>query len=238
MFKVIFFSGLIGLVLAGINLFCFLKIGPFLTRINKNLNGIVSLGPFLLGVISIGFIPRYFESRPDMGMTIDSTNDTIFAVVMDGIWFISFLLGFIFSISRDGNSGERISVRNRTTGFERFLAGIFIFLQLMGPILGVFIFLKIICLVTGNPLDFDAMNATCSLICALSVIPGLTVGLLGFSIPFFLLLIKPFYNRESVTLVANKGRREELDTRFPMNVLYRTTFFWIDLFYPKKSGKN
>ena len=54
------------------------------------------------------------------------------------------------------------------------------------------------------------------------------------SVPLFLLGLKPFYTRESVSRLLVSGRNPNLPegSLVYMNFVYKAGFFWIDLFYP------
>ncbi|HEY5039602.1 MAG TPA: hypothetical protein VIJ93_11065 [bacterium] len=130
--------------------------------------------------------------------------------------------------------------RFKPTRFELGLAIGFYLFQFVGMGIGVVFCFKVVCFLTGNPLVFGGMDKNCFLLCKLSIVPGLIIGITCFTIPLYYLLIKPFFARERVIQFTVAGRNPNLapgQLDF-MNLLYKVCFFWTDVIYPKKSKRS
>ena len=129
--------------------------------------------------------------------------------------------------------------KNQIGDSEKALSGLFIGFVFVGMILGAVAGLMISLFITGNlsnlnlPLDQMKGNHLWHFL----AVPGLVLGVPCFSIPLFLLCLRPFYTKEAVSKFAVKGRREELRTNPLIAMIYRSTFFWIDLFYSGENGQ-
>jgi hypothetical protein len=128
----------------------------------------------------------------------------------------------------------------KPTRLERGLSVAFFLLQFLGIASGMIFCFKLVCLFTGNPLDFDQMDGNCIFLCKLSIIPGMIIGITCFTIPPYYLLIKPFFNRKRVIQFTIAGRNPNLASVWLniMDLLYKICFFWIDVIYPEKTKKR
>ncbi len=129
--------------------------------------------------------------------------------------------------------------KNEIGDSEKAWSLVFVLLIFIGMILGALVGFLIGCFINGIPLN-TLMNTPLNQmkgnhIWFYLVVPGSILGLPFFTIPIFLLFLKPFYTREAVSQFAVKGRREELQNHPLIIMLYKSTFFWIDVFFPEKN---
>ena len=129
--------------------------------------------------------------------------------------------------------------KNEIGDIEKFLSFVFIILIFLGMGLGASAGLLAGIFISGNPIDMHTPlnQMEGNHIWFFLAVPGSICGIPCFSIPLFLLFLKPFYTREAVSQFAVKGRREDMQTNPLIIMLYKSTFFWIDVFYPIKNNE-
>lgn len=61
-----------------------------------------------------------------------------------------------------------------------------------------------------------------------------------FSVPLFLLVLRPFYTRKSISRFLVSGRNPNLPPKAlsNANLAYKVGFFWINLFYPEDKSDD
>jgi hypothetical protein len=123
---------------------------------------------------------------------------------------------------------------NGSTGKEKIIGVLFLVFCVVGMGLGAALSYYILLMIYGS---YESMpRLLFKILLFISI-----VGSMPFiSVPLFLLGLRPFYTRESVSRLFVSGRNPNLPPgSLPyMNLTYKIGFFCIDLFYPKDKSKG
>ena len=116
-----------------------------------------------------------------------------------------------------------------STGKEKILAIIFLAFCFVGMALGATLGCYILLTIYGG---YDRIPRHLVKVILFITMPA---AIPLFSVPFFLLVLRPFYTRESISHFFVSGRTSNLasGSLTYMNLIYKVGFRCIDLLYPK-----
>ena len=220
----------VGLIMSLYNYLFFVKIFPpdRFIKMSVVLQRVLGLGYFLLMFIFFFNAGEFLGFFPTIQH--EDSNPAVFGMFVLLISFGS-LLWFSFPL---------LVARGfiKSGGKEGALSLLFLVLCFIGIGFGTVVGLFVLYAFYNIPFGSNATGIPhyAFWIC---LVPSMFMSIPFFSIPIFLLALKPFYTKEAIIRFTLSGRNTNLlsGALSLMNFIYKVAFFWINLFYPGKDAK-
>ena|SRR5258708_5853754 len=218
----------VGMVMILFNYLFFVRIFPpnkFLIM-PMILQRVLGIGYFLLMLIFFFKVGEFLTFLP--AVQHEDSNPVTFTMIAISIYFGSlfwFLLQILVArgVIKSGRNEERLSL-------------LFLILCIFGLCFGATVGFFILCVIYSVPFNGSTPVDQLSIphFAFLFLVPLMFMGIPFFSVPVFLLVLKPLYTREGIIRFTSAGRNTNLPSGplALMNFMYKISFFWIDLFYP------